>query len=96
MSVKQARALVLTGDGINSEEETALALRLAGFQTDIRHLNDLIAEKFSFDSLSSRYGVLALPASYLPLRFNMAWGGICSSMRIGVDSSSAFVTVFRR
>lgn len=35
------KALVLTGYGINSEEETAFAFEQAGFNAQIRHINDL-------------------------------------------------------
>jgi phosphoribosylformylglycinamidine synthase subunit PurQ / glutaminase len=58
------RALVLTGDGINCEVETAQALRIAGFEAEIRHLNDLISEALSLDYLSRRYSVLALPGGF--------------------------------
>ncbi len=58
------RALVLTGDGINCEVETAQALRLAGFDAEIRHLNDLIAEDFKQDYLNSRYALLAMPGGF--------------------------------
>src|SRR5688572_27438325 len=58
------RALVITGDGINCEVETAGAFKLAGFEVDIRHLNDLIADKFNLDRLSSEYSVLALPGGF--------------------------------
>ena len=61
---KKPRALVITGDGINCETETAQAFGLAGFDVDIRHLNDLIAEQFTLDSLSSRYASLALPGGF--------------------------------
>ena len=36
-----ARALVITGYGLNSEEETARGLEYVGFNTEIRHINDL-------------------------------------------------------
>lgn len=36
-----ARALVITGYGINSEEETAKAFELAGFDAKVCHINDL-------------------------------------------------------
>jgi phosphoribosylformylglycinamidine synthase len=64
MTGSKPRALVITGDGINCEQETAQALRLAGFEAEIRHLNDLIAERFSQDYLSRRYSVLALPGGF--------------------------------
>lgn len=55
------RVLVLCGEGIHSSAETAHAFRMARFETEIRHLNDLIAEKMSLDELSRNYSVLALP-----------------------------------
>lgn len=58
------RALVLTGDGINCEVETSEALKLAGFDAEIRHLNDLISEEFKQDYLSSRYSLLAMPGGF--------------------------------
>jgi len=65
MSIKSTpRALVLTGDGINCEQETAEALRVAGFKVDIRHLNDVIAEAFPLDSLSEYYSLFALPGGF--------------------------------
>ena len=54
------KALVLTGDGINCEQETAQALNLAGFRAEIRHLNDVIAEKTSLATFS----LLALPGGF--------------------------------
>jgi phosphoribosylformylglycinamidine synthase len=39
-----AKAILLTGYGINCEEETAFAFRRAGAETEIIHVNDLIAE----------------------------------------------------
>jgi phosphoribosylformylglycinamidine synthase subunit PurQ / glutaminase len=64
MSPKTPRALILSGEGINCERETSDALRLAGFETDIRHLNDLVAEQLSEATLTSRYSVLALPGGF--------------------------------
>lgn len=64
MSASKPKALVLTGDGINCETETAQALRLAGFEAKIRHLNDLIHERLALDQLSSEYQVLALPGGF--------------------------------
>jgi phosphoribosylformylglycinamidine (FGAM) synthase-like amidotransferase family enzyme len=58
------RVLVITGDGINCEQETAQAFRLAGFDAEIRHLNDLIAEFSSLDSVSKRYSAIALPGGF--------------------------------
>jgi len=64
MSTTKPRALVVTGDGINCENETAQAFRQAGFDAEIRHLNDLIVERFTLDHLSQNYSVLALPGGF--------------------------------
>jgi phosphoribosylformylglycinamidine synthase subunit PurQ / glutaminase len=64
MSTHKPRALVITGDGINCEVETAHAFELVGFEPEIRHLNDLIIERFSLSQLSSRYSVLAIPGGF--------------------------------
>ena len=53
MSTAKPRALVIAGDGINCELETAQAFRLAGFEAEPRHLNDLIAERMTQDTLSN-------------------------------------------
>ena len=37
------KAIILTGYGINCEEETAFAFRKSGAETEIIHVNDLIA-----------------------------------------------------
>jgi phosphoribosylformylglycinamidine synthase subunit PurQ / glutaminase len=60
----QPRALVVTGDGINCEAETAHAFRLAGFETDVRHLNDLVVDQVSLDDLQRRYAALSLPGGF--------------------------------
>jgi phosphoribosylformylglycinamidine (FGAM) synthase-like amidotransferase family enzyme len=64
MIAKKPRALVLTGDGINCERESAHALKLAGFDADIRHINDLISEKLMLDDLSLKYQALILPGGF--------------------------------
>ncbi len=64
MSSQKARALVLTGDGINCEMEFAQALRLVGFETEIKHISDLMSEKCGTDELSSRYSVVAFPGGF--------------------------------
>jgi phosphoribosylformylglycinamidine synthase len=43
MSHRDVRALVLTGHGINCEEETAAAYALAGAEATIVHVSDLLA-----------------------------------------------------
>lgn len=54
------KALVLSGDGINCENETAKALELAGFQVDIIHINELIENKNQL----REYKLLALPGGF--------------------------------
>lgn len=53
-------ALVLTGYGINCDEETAFALREAGARADIMHVNDLIAAPGTLD----RYQMLLFPGGF--------------------------------
>jgi phosphoribosylformylglycinamidine synthase len=64
MSARKPKALVITGDGINCETETSQALSLVGFEAEIRHLNDVIAERLHQDALSNRYALLALPGGF--------------------------------
>lgn len=58
------KVLVLTGDGINCEKETANAFSRVGFKSEIKHINDLIADSFSQDDLQKQYSVLALPGGF--------------------------------
>ena len=64
MTDRKLRVLILTGDGINCEQETAQAFSMAKFTPEIRHLNDVIAEQVSLDDLSRDYAVLALPGGF--------------------------------
>ena len=64
MKTQKPKVLVLAGDGINCEGETAQAFRMAKFDVEIRHLNDLIVERMSLDDLSTGYSVLALPGGF--------------------------------
>src|SRR5271157_4126869 len=54
------RSLVLTGYGINSEMETAYANRLAGADTTIAHINDVIDGKFDLED----YHILNFPGGF--------------------------------
>lgn len=54
------RALVLCGDGINCEQETAYALSLAGADSEICHINDLIRTPERLRD----YRILALPGGF--------------------------------
>ena len=53
-------AIIITGFGINCEEETAEAFVLAGALTKIVHINDLIADS----SQLLHYQILALPGGF--------------------------------
>ncbi len=55
-----AKALVITGYGINSEEETAQAFAIAGFDAHIRHINDLAEAPEELKTAQ----VLALPGGF--------------------------------
>ncbi len=54
------KALVLTGYGINCDEETAFALRIAGADADIVHINDLIEDKRRLD----QYQIMMFPGGF--------------------------------
>ncbi|MGE0615637.1 MAG: phosphoribosylformylglycinamidine synthase subunit PurQ [Bacteriovoracia bacterium] len=63
-AAKTLKALVITGDGINCEAETAEAFRLAGFDAEVFHLNELIQRKMNLDQLSSEFSAVALPGGF--------------------------------
>jgi phosphoribosylformylglycinamidine synthase len=54
------RALVLTGFGINCEEEMAAAYRLAGAEADIVHINEVFIERYSLGN----YDILNFPGGF--------------------------------
>jgi phosphoribosylformylglycinamidine synthase len=54
------RALVLTGFGINCEEEMAAAYRLAGAGADIVHINEVFLERYAL----SDYDILNFPGGF--------------------------------
>ncbi len=58
--MKQVRALVVTGFGINCEEEMAAAYRLAGAKADIVHLNQVFKERVSIHD----YDILNFPGGF--------------------------------
>lgn len=81
MTLKKT-AWVLTGDGINCEEETAEACRLAGFRTEIIHLSKLIRSPRNLTECS----MLVIPGGFsfgdelgsgrvlaLKLRYQIGW-----------------------
>lgn len=54
------KVLVLTGDGINCERETARAFQLAGAEAEIKHCNDLLENPKALE----QYQALALPGGF--------------------------------
>lgn len=54
------KVLILTGDGVNCERETALSFRQAGFDSVIMHINDMLAEP----ELLHEYHALAFPGGF--------------------------------
>lgn len=57
---KNVRALVITGFGINCEEEMAAAYRLVGAQANIVHLNEVFLERVSIHE----YDILNFPGGF--------------------------------
>lgn len=56
----ELKAIVLTGEGINCDKETALAFKLAGAQPKRVHVNDLIAEPKMLEDFQA----LAIPGGF--------------------------------
>ena len=54
------KTLVLTGDGINCDEETAFAFTQAGARAEIVHTNDLADSRIKLDD----YQILAFPGGF--------------------------------
>ena len=54
------RALILTGYGINCDEETRYAFELAGASADIVHINEIIENKRMLDD----YQVFSFPGGF--------------------------------
>ncbi len=55
-----AKSLILTGYGINSEEETSFAFETAGFQSIVRHINDLAENPDELNDVQ----VLCIPGGF--------------------------------
>jgi phosphoribosylformylglycinamidine synthase len=58
--MKQVKALVITGYGINCEEEMAAAYRLVGAEAQIVHINDILVDGFSIHA----FDVLNFPGGF--------------------------------
>ncbi|MDZ7586349.1 MAG: phosphoribosylformylglycinamidine synthase subunit PurQ [Patescibacteria group bacterium] len=56
----KVKILVLSGYGLNCEEETALGFNLAGGQAEIGHINDLISQ----DKKLADYQILVFPGGF--------------------------------
>jgi phosphoribosylformylglycinamidine synthase subunit PurQ / glutaminase len=54
------KAIILSGYGLNCEEETAYAFNVVGGQADIVHINDLIDRP----NLLKKYQILAVPGGF--------------------------------
>ena len=54
------KAIVITGDGLNCERETARALKMAGAAADIFHINELIKSP----NVLSNYQIMAIPGGF--------------------------------
>ncbi len=52
--------IVLSGYGLNCEDETKYAFELAGAKADVVHINDLVAEK----KILRKYQILAIPGGF--------------------------------
>ena len=61
MPQRKPRVLVLSGDGIHGESETAHAFEIAGFDADIRTLNELMVSRVTQEELTRRWSAFAIP-----------------------------------
>lgn len=64
LGMSRPKVLIITGEGINCERETAAAFRLAGFDAEIRYINELVLQRLDLNQLSSSFSVLALPGGF--------------------------------
>jgi phosphoribosylformylglycinamidine synthase I len=58
--MNKPKALIFSGYGLNSEEETAYGFQIAGATTDIVHINDIIVGKKKLDD----YKILSFPGGF--------------------------------
>ncbi|MBI3485680.1 phosphoribosylformylglycinamidine synthase subunit PurQ [Candidatus Daviesbacteria bacterium] len=58
--MNKPKVLIFSGFGINSEEETKVGFDLAGGESDIVHINDLINKKFKIND----YQILVFPGGF--------------------------------
>ena len=60
MKKSKPKVIILSGYGLNCEEETKFAFESAGGNADIVHINDLIAKPKMF----SKYQILVFPGGF--------------------------------
>jgi phosphoribosylformylglycinamidine synthase len=60
LKLKKPKIIILSGYGLNCEEETKFAFEFAGGTADIVHINDLIKDP----KLLSKYHILAFPGGF--------------------------------
>mgnify|MGYP003402444567 FL=1 len=60
MKTKKPKIIIMSGYGLNCEEETQFAFNKAGGQADIVHINDLIKNP----KILSKYNILAFPGGF--------------------------------
>ncbi|MCX6752169.1 MAG: phosphoribosylformylglycinamidine synthase I [Candidatus Nomurabacteria bacterium] len=60
MKSKKPKIIILSGYGLNCEEETKFAFESAGGEADIVHINDLIAKP----KMLSKYQILVFPGGF--------------------------------
>lgn len=58
--IKKPKVIIMSGYGLNCEEETKFAFEHAGGEADIIHINDLIAKP----KMLSEYNILAFPGGF--------------------------------
>jgi len=58
--MKKPKAIILSGYGLNCEEETKYAFELAGARGEIVHINDLIDGIYNLDN----YQIMAIPGGF--------------------------------
>ena len=58
--MNKPNALIFSGYGLNSEEETAYGFELAGAKAEIAHINDIIDGRYKLDT----YQILSFPGGF--------------------------------
>jgi phosphoribosylformylglycinamidine (FGAM) synthase-like amidotransferase family enzyme len=61
MPQRKPRVLVLSGDGLHGDEELASAFELAGFDVDVRTLNELVISRVSQEEFTRRWSAVGFP-----------------------------------